>query len=175
MSRRAALLVPVAVLVGAAAGGLSAAIGPLGLSKPRRPPPADLLAALDAEAHLLAVVEAASAANPDLQVLLDALRADHAEHLRVLTAAVGAYSGSPSGEGSTPATGAGGRSPIPSRTASQTVSRAGLRSAEQQAARAAASRARRLTGADAVVLASIAACEATHAELLRLLPSCSLA
>jgi hypothetical protein len=41
-----------------------------------------------------------------------------------------------------------------------------LRSAETAAAGAAAKRALTLTGRDAALLASISACEATHAELL---------
>jgi hypothetical protein len=41
-----------------------------------------------------------------------------------------------------------------------------LRQGETDASRAAAHRARQLTGRNAALLASIAACEASHAELL---------
>ena len=84
-------------------------------------------------------------------------RADHVAHLRALDALVAGYG--PAAK----ATPAASSSRVPAGTPR---TRAQLRAAEQQAASAAARRADALSGARAALLASIAACEATHADLL---------
>jgi hypothetical protein len=126
------------------------------------PRPRTLLAAAAAERTLLAQVDAALAGDASLRTVLRQVRADHAAHLAALTAAVelatgaAASSGAASGSGS-----AGARVPRPAPS-----SRDQLRAAEAAAASAGAQRALALTGRDAALLASISACEATHAELL---------
>jgi hypothetical protein len=137
----------------------------------------------------------ATAGSDDRQAgLLRQVRADHVAHARALQAAVtqahgglppssspaaGSASGSasqdaagrsaPSVPGSpqpgTPGAPASGTAAIvPSGSSTPTAGT--LRAAEQRAAIAAASSAARLSGRDASLLASIAACEAGHAELL---------
>jgi hypothetical protein len=118
--------------------------------------------AVTAERELLATVEAAlHAAKGTSKQVLHAIRADHRQHLQALQAAVGAdsfpaapSSGAPSGSGSSP--------PSPSAASVDDV-----RTAEQRASKAAAARALQLSGRDAGLLASIAASEACHAELLK--------
>ena len=93
-------------------------------------------------------------AVPAVRRLLGQARADHAAHLHALEQLVATYP--------TPAPSATS-TPAPAGTPRTLVA---LRSAESAAATASAERARRLTGGPAALLASIAACEATHAELL---------
>jgi hypothetical protein len=90
---------------------------------------------------------------------------DHLAHERALAALVSA-------DGSD-ARAAGSSSPSPSPSPSRSDSphtrpptRAALRAGESAAATRAAALATTLSGPGAAVLASIAACEATHAELL---------
>jgi len=123
-------------------------------STPPPPPPAELADALAAERDLIAVLDASIATEPQLGERLTRIRADHAAHERALAAAVRQVSG-PSA--APRASGA----PAPAA-----VGPAELAGAERGAAQAAAARAARLSGRDAVLLASIAACEASHAELL---------
>jgi hypothetical protein len=85
--------------------------------------------------------------------LVEQLRADHAAHLRALRRLLATYPSAPK----TPSS----PGPAQPRTLGQ------LRGVEHQAAVDAAKRASALDGAAAALLASIAACEATHAELLR--------
>jgi hypothetical protein len=136
----------------AAAGGIGAAVAEL---RPRpRPPvppaaPQQLSEALARERSLVANLDAALATRPDLRQVRD----DHAAHAAALRQAIARYPALAS-----PLTSA---SPRPEAGTS-----AQLRDSELAAARAAAGESAVLTGADAALLASISASEATHAELL---------
>jgi hypothetical protein len=160
LSRRA-VLVSAGALVLAGAGGVAAGTR-APLHHPAAPaPPAALVAALAAEDALIGGIDAA-APDPATRQLLAQLRADHVAHRRVLTGLIGAatgrsYSPTPSAPG--PRTTSGAPRPAPR-------GRAELRAAEQRAAREGAARAAGLRGAPAALLASIAACETSHAELL---------
>ena len=127
---------------------------------PRRHAPAALRAALAAEHELIAGLDASLPAAGSAAAALRQLRADHAAHARALAAAVAEAGGAPAGA-TTAASGSAGTSPPPpARSVAQ------LRQAETDASRRAAERAGALSGRDATLLASIAACEASHAELL---------
>ena len=148
-SSRRDFLVAGAIGVLAAGGGVAVGVATT-RSSPRRKPESQrvLVAAISAERALIARVDATS--HPDQA--LHRLRIDHAAHLRALQAAAGQAAQIPAA------------SPAP--TQARTTTRAELRAAEQQASTRAAQRAVHLSGRDAVLLASIAACEATHAVLL---------
>ncbi len=118
--------------------------------------PAELVAAADAERVLIAALDASLADNPGLAPVLRQVRADHAAHLGALAASVAAVVGVPSESAS----------PTGPSTPPAALDSAGLRRAEQLAAKTAAARALRVGGTEAALLASIAACEATHVELL---------
>ncbi len=118
--------------------------------------PQILLGAVAAERALIAELDAARTAHPALRPMLAQLRADHAAHLSALRAAVALAAPVPN------ASAVASPPPAPARPAN----RARLRILEQRAATRAAAAALQLGGRDAVLLASIAACEATHAELL---------
>ena len=120
--------------------------------KPLPPPPAPLLAAIDAERRLIADLDATTGGAPAVRAVIAAARADHAAHLAALTRLLTPYRI---------------QHPSPSPVPGTARTLAQLRAAEQQAAAGAARYARTLRGAQAAMLASIAACEATHAELLR--------
>jgi len=127
---------------------------------PQRHAPAPLRAALAAERDLLAVLDAALPGAGAAAPFLRQVRADHLAHERALAAAVTEAGGAPAGT-SAPPTGTASTAPAaPVRSVAQ------LRQGETDASRAAARRARQLTGRNAALLASIAACEASHAELL---------
>jgi hypothetical protein len=113
-------------------------------------PPAALVAAAHAERRLLADLRVTTGGPADVRAVVEQLKADHEAHLAALTALLARYR-APS---STPAAGGTPRTP------------AQLRTAEQRAASTAAAHAEALHGPQAALLASIAACEATHAELL---------
>jgi hypothetical protein len=149
ITRRA--LVGTGVVV--AAGGIGAAAG--WLQPLRRPPgpqaaPRQLSDALAREQSLVADLDAVLRARPELRQVRD----DHAAHARALRQAITRYPA--------PAPPLPRVSPPP--TARGTAQ---LRTSELAAARAAAVESAALTGADAALLASISASEATHAELLR--------
>jgi hypothetical protein len=131
--------------------------------KPRKktpvPPPAVLVAALAAERALLTSLDVSLAASPSSRELLTQLRTDHLAHEQALLAAI-AQASDPDARPSPSAT------PTTPITRPQPLTTARLRSAEQLASGQAADRAAQLTGRNATLLASIAACEATHAELL---------
>lgn len=127
-------------------------------STPPPPPPAELADALAAERDLIAVLDASIPTEPQLRARLTRIRADHAAHERALAAAVRQVSGPSAAHRAFPS---GSET-----AAAAAVGAAELAGAERGAAQAAAARATRLTGRDAVLLASIAACEATHVELL---------
>jgi hypothetical protein len=158
LSRRT-VLVSAGVLVLAGAGGVTAGMmAPV--HHPAVPaPPAALAVALAAEDALIAGIDAAAPEAATRQVLAQ-LRADHIAHQRVLTGMIGAATGH-SYPPSPPATGSRALAPRPAPR-----DRAALHAAEQQAARDGAARAARLRGTQAALLASIAACETSHAELL---------
>ena len=119
-----------------------------------------LAAAAAAERALIAATDAAIASSDGgNRAEFHLIRTDHAEHLAALEAAIAqAVYPARAPSGSAAATGAPGRPATPSRSA--------LRASEQRAAGACAKRALQLSGADATLLASIAAAEASHAELL---------
>ncbi|MEP6599583.1 MAG: hypothetical protein ABJB98_09085 [Actinomycetota bacterium] len=107
--------------------------------------PAWLLDAADRERALLASVDAAGETN----FLLATIRSDHADHLSTLDAMMAA-------------------APRPTAIATGTAAaRPDVRQAELDAAAAGANASLELSGAEAALLASISACEASHAELLR--------
>jgi hypothetical protein len=152
------------VLVAAAAGGGVA----LGMTASSRHTPQslplvahvakELTAAVAAERALVASVDAAMAhAHGPAKRVLRAIRNDHVEHLAALSAAVR--------DDAFPA-------PVPKSSSSSApvtgpIRQADIRAVERRASRAAAARAMQLSGRDAALLASIAASEATHAELLK--------
>ena len=119
----------------------------------RRPPrpPAELVAAAAAERALIADLAATTGGTPQVRIVIEQALADHRAHLAALDGLLARY------RRPTPKTG-----PRPGRPRT----RAQLRAAEESAATAAAARALRLGGRPAALLASIAACETTHGELL---------
>jgi len=152
------LLGVLGVAAGAGAGVGIAVARRLPRPLPHRPP-ADLLAARAAESRLLAGVAAVQRRGGAPVVDLAQLRRDHEAHRAVIDAELSRF-GPAAAAARTRAATSAGRPPD---------SLAALRTAERAAARAAAARAGRLAASDAplaTVFASIAACEATHAELL---------
>jgi hypothetical protein len=142
-----------AVLAGA--GGATAAL--LLDSSPARPPvaPAALLAAVAAERALIADLDATTGGAAPVRRVIVQVRADHAAHLAALQRLLGQF------RRPSPAAASSPRMRGTPRTLAQ------LRAAEQRASSAAATHAGALDGGLAALLASIAACEATHAELLQ--------
>jgi len=157
LTRRALLGAGVVVVAGGVGAGIAAG-QPRHRPEEHRPSaPAELHAALDRELSLLAGLDAALHATPAPgapTTVLRAARADHTAHATALRSAIVAY----------PAPAASNTSPTAPLAAAPTVAQ--LRAAEIMAGRTAAGESAALTGADAALLASIAACEATHAELL---------
>jgi hypothetical protein len=152
-SRRWFLAGGAAVVLGAGAGVLAAAVQDSSPAPPPAPPDA-LLAAIAAERVLLADLVATTGGTPPVRRVIVQARADHAAHLAALTRLLAGFrmpSAAPS--------------PAPPHGTPRTL--AELRGREQQASVVAARNAAALDGGLATVLASIAACEATHAELLR--------
>jgi hypothetical protein len=157
-SRRTVLVSGMLAVLTGAASGIAAAFG-----WPRHAPvrgpstaPAALRSALLAEQRLLALTEVLRTQEP---TLVGQVHADHAAHARAIEAAIRQVTRIQPRAGATPSAVPSGPPPA--------VTRAQLRAGEQAASSAAAARARRLDGAAATLLASIAACEAAHAELLR--------
>jgi hypothetical protein len=151
ISRRWLLAGGTALLLG---GGAGVVTERLRHTEPAAPTtaPAALLAAVRAERALLADLDATTGGSPAVRAVIGQVRADHAAHLAALRGILAGYS---SGRAATAK-----RHGRP-RTLAQ------LHAAEEDAARTAAQHADALTGPAAALLASIAACEATHAELLR--------
>jgi hypothetical protein len=141
-----------AVLLGAGAGVLAQVLSEDEPPGPAAPPPA-LVAAIADERGLLADLDATTGGGPAVRRLIDQLRADHEAHLAALRKVLLSITQAPA------------RQPAPLRGTPKT--RAQLRAIEGAAAELAAQRAAALDGPTAALLASIAACEATHAELLR--------
>lgn len=137
-----------AVVVGAGAGVAAGFAWAKPQPAPPPPVPAALVAAIAAEAVLLAVID--SIADPSQARLLAAVRADHVAHEAALRALVP--------QGSAPYE-------VPKPTSAVTTF-GGLAARERTAATQAARRAAAADGTLAVLLASISACEAGHAELL---------
>ena len=155
LTRREALLSALAVAATAGAGSVLGVRRPWSALAGRANPPTALVAALAAESDAIARVDATASAHPELRSLLAAIRADHTSHASALTAALRRF---PSGTWSTG----------PGQTGQTTgdASRSALATAETAAATDAARRATQLAGSDAVLLASIAACESSHAAVL---------
>jgi hypothetical protein len=155
-SRRGFVLATGAVLA-AAGGGAAAALAKHRPSETPTAPvsPSVLLDAVAAESRLIAAIDAAHDATA-----LSHLRADHVAHREALRGAVQLALGAANVPATAPSTGS-------SSPASPRLSLTQLRALETAAASAAAAAAAQLTGANAALLASIAACEASHAELLR--------
>jgi hypothetical protein len=154
MSRRTWLGSAGVVAAAAAAGVLVARLRPDPVSGHPPGPPEWLPAALARERTLIAGIDAAGRADAILRVRLAPLRADHAAHLQVLQDLSARYQPVSTGQ------------PRPTTPASSPAGVAGVRQAELAASRATAAAALTATGANAGLLASIAACEATHVEVL---------
>jgi hypothetical protein len=150
----------VAVVLAGGIGAVAAVVtGKTSHSGTRANPPADLLAAAEAERALIAAVDRAITNRSAPATRLTLIRSNHQAHLQALVAA--AALAQPSAASTTPVTDSG------SSSSATPVSAAQLAALEMDAARSAAATAAGLTGDDAALLASIAACEACHAELLR--------
>ena len=154
MSRRAWLGSAGLVAAAAAGGALVALIRPDAVSGHPPGAPDWLPAALAREQQLVHGIDAAIRADPTLGVRLTPLRADHTAHLQLLQGLSSRY-------GPTPAGGSGSSATTPTPTGV-----AGVRRAEIAASRATAAAALTAAGGYAGLLASIAACEATHAVVL---------
>ena len=152
VSRRGLLLGGMAVVLAGGCGVAAGVLRPVHHDRPTGRPPADLVAALAAERSLIAAIDATTGGDATVRAALHQIRADHIAHRTALQGAVAAYPEAPAG--------AAASSPRP-----QALDVAGLRSAEQRASTRAATRATRLSGQQAALLASIAASEASHAEL----------
>lgn len=152
VSRRGVLIGTLAVVAGAGGGVAAGLIRPLHPHHPGKPAPADLVDALTEENALIARLQAKAGRSPALRTIFDALLADHVAHQTALAAALEKYE-----PATTPR-----QPPVP-----RAPSKDQQRTAESAAAARAAKRAARLTGPEAALVASIAACEASHAEALR--------
>jgi hypothetical protein len=152
VSRRGVLLGGLAVLVGAGGGIAAGVVRPLHPHHSGKPAPADLIDALASERVLISRLESTLGQDPGLRAVYAVLHADHVAHATALEAALRKYRPAAS-----PVLPAPGRSPGKQQQ----------RAAETTNAAAAAKRAARLSGTDATLLASIAACEASHVEVLR--------
>jgi hypothetical protein len=159
---RRRLLAGVGVLAaaagGAVIGALTASSGDSDSAKRSAPrPPGPLLSALERERALLTAVRAA-AGNAALASVTGPLMADHTEHEATLRGLLATYSTSSASRSASESS-----SPPPAAPTSV----AALRQAEGAAAEAAAAESAAASGALAAVLASISACEASHAAWLR--------
>ena len=157
MSRRAWLGSAGVIAAAAAGGALVALVRPDPVSGHPPGAPDWLPAALAREQQLLDDLDAATRADPSLGVRLALLRADHTAHLQVLQVLSSRY-------GPTPAAGNGSSATTSAPAPAGGI--AGLRRAELAASRATAAATLTAAGGDAGLLASIAACEATHAAVL---------
>lgn len=153
MSRRAWLGSAGLVVAAAAGGALVALIRPDAVSGHPPGAPDWLPDALAREQQLVRGIDAAIRADPTLAVRLTPLRADHTAHLQLLQGLSSRYGPIPAGGSAT-------------RPAPTPAGVAGVRRAELAASRATAAAVLAAAGGDAGLLASIAACEATHAVVL---------
>ena len=160
---RRRLLAGVGVLAaaagGAVIGALTASSGDSAAkrSAPRPEPPGPLVSALERERALLAAVRAATA-NAALAGVTGPLVTDHSEHEATLSGLLATYPTPPA---------SGSASESSSSPPAAPMSVAALRQAEGAAADEAAGESAAASGALAAVLASISACEASHAAWLR--------
>jgi hypothetical protein len=150
-TRRAVLVGGLAALAGAAGGVAAGVVRPLHAGHANEQPPQELLAALGSEQLLLSRIDAAARHDAALGRQLAGIRADHQAHVAAIQAALRSYAAV------APAAPPQVRTP---------PNRAQLAAAERAAGTTLAQRASALTGRSAVLLASIAACEASHAEVL---------
>lgn len=153
VSRRGLLLGGGALVLACGGGVAMGALQAVAPDKKAQEVPLELHDALTAESALIASIDATTGGSPAVRVALRQIRADHVAHRTTLQRMVDAYpraSAVAHPQSSAPA---------------QALTVAELRSAEQRASTGAAARAARLPGKNATVLASIAACEASHAEL----------
>jgi hypothetical protein len=152
-----------AILGGTLALGLSLTAGCAKKAPPKLTPHPDvavLTAAIDGESGLVALYEAVTAKHADLTQRLAPLLAHHRDHLSVLHR----YYLPSSGEG-TPTPAVQATPPSVSDEPAQAV--ATLRTAERQAAVARAKDVENVSPGLAQLFASIGACEAGHAAVLR--------
>ena len=143
---------------GAVIGALTASSNPDDSTAHSAPPPAPLVSALERERTLLSAVHAA-AANAALAGVTGPLLTDHSAHEATLSGLLATYP-----TASAPSSASSGS---PSAPTAVPISVAALRTAEIAAAEAAAAESAAASGALAAVLASISACEASHAAWLR--------
>jgi hypothetical protein len=145
------------VLAGAAGAAAVAVAGGCGLfDDDEKPKPPDALQPLLTEALTLAAgLDAAALAQPGLAQRLTPLAADHRAHAAELSRVIGAPAPSAAPSASSPAVG----------DATALVKQ--LRSAEQAAARNAATACGTAPANRAALVGSIAACRASHAEALK--------
>jgi hypothetical protein len=155
ISRRAWLVTGLVAVVAAGGGVASALLRPAAIDGRPPGPPDWLISAVDREQSLLRTTDAAIRADATLVTRLQPLRSDHTAHLQALQALLARY----------PANSTSGSAPTPFPTPASPGA-AAVRAAEVAAARATATAARTVPGGTAGLLASIAACEATHVELL---------
>jgi len=126
-----------------------------------------LRAAIAAKEQMIAMYEAARAAHPTLSGRLDPLISDSAAHLAELRQRLIEPARAAEGTTAERTTGIpGGASPSPPAPGNRTAALAALRSAERAAAAAHVRQLRAVAPSLAQLLASIAACEATHVAAL---------
>jgi hypothetical protein len=151
MSRRTWLGAAAAVIAGATGGVIVAVLQPDPVGGRPEGAPAWLRSAVEREGALLALLESTGRRNSALVPQLAPLRADHTAHLQALQAVAARYA-------------AASAVAAPSATAAPGLG--AVRAAEARAGEQAADAALLATGTDAALFASIAACEATHVEIL---------
>jgi hypothetical protein len=146
----------VAAVLGAGGGVVAGLAHRSPRSAPPPAPPSVLVAALAAENALVRDLDATTGGDAAVRRIIVSARADHAAHAQALRGLLAAHPHAAS-------TASTSTAPAPRGTAR---TRAQLRAAEQHAAAQAGARAAAARGEVAALLASIAACEATHVELL---------
>jgi hypothetical protein len=137
------------------------------------PPPDPLTEDLAAERQLLGSYQATIARHPSLAKRLTPLRSDHGAHVAALERELGLAPSTPTAAPSaTASTGSPTPSPSPDESAVAAVPGTpaaalnALRAAERAAARARSAACLTAPAARATLLASIAACEASHEAML---------
>jgi len=143
-------------LAGTVAGAALAGCWPNSTRKPSPPSPHPLTPALGGTQALVDRYQATIAGYPDLADRLQPLLADHQAHLAALRKAMGLPA--PSASASVPATASG--------AADQDAAVAALKAAEQSGRTEAVTACLAAPATHAPLLGSIAACRATHVEVL---------
>jgi hypothetical protein len=167
MTRRAVLASGAALVVGGATGVAFQISGSAIDGTPvQAAAPPELVAAAASESRLLSAIDGALAHDPPLRSLLAGVRADHVAHQAVLRAALARYASTPANASPSATIAPPQPEPQPQPGPQPHLSRVRVRALELQAAATASRYARALSGPDSAVLASISACEASHAELL---------